>query len=180
MTSRNALTGKLGSFGSSAGRCALRFAARSFAAWVLVLLAEPVARAEGQSNAIYDATCALCHQQKAAGLPGQFPRLAGRVDRMAADPQARDYLLHTVMFGMSGKIEVDGAPITGVMPAFATLSDADLASVLDYLIRLGGSVAKKVRPVSSQEIGAVRSGPHLSTAEVAARRAALVAGGRMP
>jgi mono/diheme cytochrome c family protein len=148
------------------------------AAFYVAFLQVPVA--DAASNAVYDATCALCHQKGGVGLKGQFPRLAGRVDRMAADSQARAYLIESVLFGVSGKIEVDGAPIVGVMPSFASLSDDDLASVLNYLIRLGGSGSKKVRAIAPSEIRGSRSGSHLSTAQVAANRAALVSAGRIP
>jgi mono/diheme cytochrome c family protein len=136
--------------------------------------------ADAASNAVYDSTCALCHQNGGAGLKGQFPRLAGRVDRMAADPQARVYLIDTLLFGISGKIEVDGAPIVGVMPSFAMLSDDDLASVLNYLIRLGGRGGKKVTAFTPAEIRGIRAGPHRSTTQVAANRAALASAGRIP
>jgi len=136
--------------------------------------------ARAKSNAIYDATCALCHQAGGAGLQGQFPRLAGRVDRMAADTVTREFLIQTLLHGMAGRIEVDGAAITGVMPPFASLPDADLASVLTYVISLGASSAKKVKPVTAAEIAAVRKGPTLSGSQVLEHRAALSAAGRIP
>jgi len=136
--------------------------------------------AHAGSNPVYDSTCALCHQNGAVGLKGQFPRLAGRVDRMAAQPDSRAYLIDTVLHGLAGKIEVDDAPIVGVMPSFASLSDADLAGVLNYLIRLGASASKKVKMVTPAEIGAARAGPQLSPTQMAANRAALVSAGRIP
>jgi mono/diheme cytochrome c family protein len=145
---------------------------------VVAMLAAPLANAG--SNAIYDSTCALCHQNGATGLKGQFPRLAGRVDRMAAQPESRAYLIDTVLFGLSGKIEVDGAPIIGVMPPFASRSDEELAGVLNYLIHLGAGASKKVKPVTAAEIRAARAGPQLTPAQVAANRAALTAMGRIP
>jgi len=136
------------------------------------------AQAQAQSNAVYAATCGLCHQNAAVGVKGQFPRLAGRVDRLAAEPEGRDYLIHTVLFGMAGKIDVDGASIVGVMPSFSSLSDSDLASVLNYLIRL--KKAKQVKAVAPTEIAVVRNDPHSSPTDVATLRRALVAAGRMP
>jgi mono/diheme cytochrome c family protein len=139
-----------------------------------------VREADAASNAVYDSTCALCHQNGGVGLKGQFPRLAGRVDRMAADPQARVYLIDTLLFGISGKIEVDGAPIVGVMPSFSMLSDDDLSSVLNYLIRLAGTEGKKVKALTPAEIRGSRAGPHRSPTQVAANRAALASAGRIP
>jgi mono/diheme cytochrome c family protein len=132
------------------------------------------------SNAVYDATCGLCHQPRAAGLTGQFPRLAGRVDRMAANPEARVYLIQTVLHGLVGRIEIDGAPIVGVMPPFESQSDAAVASVLNYLIGLGGADAKKVKRIAAAEVAAVRAGPPLSGPQVLERRRALAAAGHIP
>src|SRR6266540_3627711 len=123
-----------------------------FRAGLFVALVGLACTANAATNAVYDATCGLCHQAGAAGLKGQFPRLAGRVDRMAADPDARVYLIQTVLHGMAGRIELDGAPIVGVMPSFESLPDKDLASVLNYLVGLGGAAAKKVKPVSAAEV----------------------------
>jgi mono/diheme cytochrome c family protein len=149
------------------------------AIWVVALmLSAPMASAA--SNAVYDSTCALCHQSGAKGLKGQFPRLAGRVDRMAGDPEARVYLIETVLFGVSGKIEVDGVPVVGVMPSFPSLSDADVAGVLNYLIRLENASGKKVKAIAPSEIREVRAGPRRSTTQVAATRASLVSAGRIP
>ena len=148
--------------------------------WVVVLAVAAIPAARAQSNLVYDQTCGLCHQRAAVGVNGQFPRLAGRVDRLAADQQGRDYLIHTVLFGNAGKIEVDGASIVGVMPSFLSLSDSDVAGVLNYLIRLPAPPARKVRAISPAEVAAVRNGPHASAADVAAMRTALVSAGRMP
>jgi mono/diheme cytochrome c family protein len=130
------------------------------------------------ANAVYDSTCGLCHQSAGAGLKGQFPRLAGRVDQMASHPAAREFVIRTILYGMAGRIEVDGAPIVGVMPSFASLSDADLASVLSYLAALGG--AQKLEPFTAKEVAAVRKGPGLSAAQVLEERKALAATGHIP
>ncbi len=61
------------------------------------------------------------------------------------------------------------------MPPFDSLSDRDLASVLNYLVALGGSGAKKVKPITAAEISAVRKAPSLSATQVLQRRNALAA-----
>ena len=132
------------------------------------------------SNAVYDATCGLCHQAAGAGLQGQFPRLAGRVDRMAGQAESREFLIQTVLHGMAGRIEVDGVAIVGVMPPFASLPDRDLASVLNYLVALGGSGAKQLKPITTAEISTVRKAPPLSATQVLQRRNALAAAGSIP
>jgi mono/diheme cytochrome c family protein len=151
------------------------------AAWAALLALGVMAGAQAASNEVYDATCGLCHQARGSGLKGQFPRLAGRVDRMAADPAARVYLIQTVLHGLVGKIDVDGMTIVGgVMPSFESQSDAAVASVLNYLIGLGGAGAKKVKPVTAAEVAAVRAGERLSSPQLIERRKELVAAGHVP
>lgn len=150
------------------------------AAWAALFALGSIAGAQAASNEVYDATCGLCHQARGAGLKGQFPRLAGRVDRMAADAGARVYLIQTVLHGLVGRIEVDGATIVGVMPPFESQSDAAVASVLNYLIGLGGAGAKKVKPVTAAEVAAVRAGERLSGPQLVERRKSLAAAGLVP
>jgi hypothetical protein len=99
---------------------------------------------------------------------------------MALVPGARTFLIQTVIFGLAGKIEVDGAAIIGVMPSFASLPDADLASVLNYSVGLAGASARKIRPITADEVAAVRNGPRLSAAQVREHRAQLAAAGHIP
>src|SRR5262245_32805566 len=84
-----------------------------------------------EPSRIYDTNCAMCHQKAGAGLAGQFPRLAGRAGAISATAGGRRYLAEVTLFGMAGKVEVDGTPIIGVMPSFAVLSDEDLVAALN-------------------------------------------------
>jgi len=153
---------------------------RSGVAWAALFVLGAGSFAHAESNAVYDATCGLCHQARGAGLKGQFPRLAGRVDRMAADPEARVYVIQTVLHGLVGRIEVDGAAIVGVMPPFDSQSDAAVASVLNYLIGLGGAPAKKLKPITAGEVAKVRAGAPLTGPKLLERRRELVTSGQVP
>jgi mono/diheme cytochrome c family protein len=112
---------------------------------ILILLAGcglwTSARAQtADHGAVFNNNCSMCHQLAAAGVPGEFPRLAGRAGKIAATAAGRNYLERVVLFGMFGQITVDGAPIVGgVMPSFASLSDQDLADALDYIVSLDDS-----------------------------------------
>lgn len=121
---------------------------------------------------VYDAHCALCHQRAGAGLPGQFPRLAGRTGEMSTTAEGRHYLIEVTLFGMAGKIEVDGAPIIGVMPGFAILSSEDIASALNYVIGLDGPTKSKTKgvAVTAADVERVRQGSHPSPTQVRANR----------
>jgi cytochrome c5 len=144
--------------------CALKTAAR--------------AQAAGHSAA-FDTNCSMCHQLGAAGVPGQFPRLAGRAGKIAATAAGRNYLERVVLFGMIGGITVDGSPIVGgVMPSFASLPDQDLADALDYVVSLdnSGKLHWQGATFTAADIAKARAGKALSPAEVHQLRASAVAG----
>lgn len=114
-------------------------------------------------------------------MPGQFPRLAGRVAAIATSREGRDYLMKVLSYGMSGTIKVDGQAITGAMPPFrAILSADDTKAVGDYLETLPPKPAKAFAPLDAAAIAKLRSGPPLTPAQVFATRAALAAVGKIP
>lgn len=136
------------------------------AALALALVAAPLAAfAAGP----YDANCKMCHQTNGAGLANQFPRLSGRAADMARTPEGRSYLVEVALYGMTGRIDVDDKPLSGVMPGFARLDDATLAAILNQVTGFGGGKAKAFTPA---EVKAGRA-TKLTTAQVRARREAL-------
>ncbi len=118
--------------------------------------------------------CQVCHQAEAVGVPGQFPRLAGRAALIAAAPEGRKLLATIVLNGMSGRVNVDSQPILGVMPPLDSLSDAEAASVLTYLAGLQTEKAKPA-PFKPAEIAAVRASGKLAPGQVLAQRNGLAA-----
>jgi mono/diheme cytochrome c family protein len=118
---------------------------------------------------VYDTHCAFCHQAGGVGVPGQFPRLSGRVGAIASKPEGKAFLSRVLLNGMSGRITADGEPILGVMPPFESLSDDDIAAVLTYLSGLDHA------PVgfTAREVGEARAQPRLSPGEIIAQRTAL-------
>ena len=98
--------------------------------------------------------CSACHQRNAAGLPGVFPPLASS-DYLMADKRRS---IEVILRGLSGPITVNGANFSGAMPAFANLTDHEIADVLTYVRSHSGN-----------------RGDAVTTAEVAAVRASLAA-----
>ena len=78
---------------------------------------------------LYAANCVACHQAKGEGLPGVFPPLAGS-EWVIGDART---LAHILVFGVNGEMQVKGNVYNGSMPAFAHLSDADLAAVASHI-----------------------------------------------
>jgi len=135
------------------------------------LLAATAGSAAADGAAIFDANCAFCHQAGGVGVPGQFPRLAGRVGAIAANPEGKKLLSQILLAGMGGRIVVDGEQIIGVMPAFDALSDDDIAAVLSYLTGLDHAAV----PYTAEEIKLTREQSKSSPPDVVAQRAKLAA-----
>lgn len=124
--------------------------------------------------AVYAASCAGCHGAEGAGVPGAFPPLAGHAAALAAAD--RDHLPRVVLYGLQGEIRVEGQRYAGVMPAWAHLSDAEIAALLDHLLGLGGAGdepdAAAPAPYTAAEVAALRAQP-LTAKQVLERRPAL-------
>ena len=135
------------------------------------LLAATMGGAKADGAAVFDGNCAFCHQAGGVGVPGQFPRLAGRAGAIAAKPEGRKFLTQILLNGISGRITVDGEQILGIMPAFDGLPDDDIAAVLTYVAGLDHA------PVAftADEIKKARAQPKSSPGDMAAEHARLAA-----
>jgi mono/diheme cytochrome c family protein len=134
----------------------------------------PLAAQAGDGAALFLQNCALCHQAGATGLPGQFPRLAGRVRAISSNEQGRSYLIDVLTFGLAGTINVDDQQIVGVMPPFSTLPNAVVADILSYVASLGSKPKAAPKAFSEKEVAAGRSKPAKALEDVQAERQRLV------
>jgi mono/diheme cytochrome c family protein len=143
-------------------------------AGLAVLLASSRATA-GDGAALFAQNCQLCHQAGAMGLPGQFPRLAGRVAAISRHPEGRVYLVDVLTYGLSGTVKVDDQQIVGLMPPFAVLPNDVVADILSYVQRLGDAAAKGglAKPFTESEIAAARAKTGKTIDEVQSERRAL-------
>jgi len=118
---------------------------------------------------VFDTSCAFCHQAGGVGVPGQFPRLAGRAGDIASKPEGKKFLPQILLNGMSGRVSVDGEQILGIMPGFDSMSDDDMAALLTYVTGLEHA------PVTytAEDIKAARAQPRQPPGEMAAQRADL-------
>lgn len=81
-----------------------------------------------RGKAVYDSSCAACHQPDGKGVAGVFPPLAD-----SDFFQQRPYeMAHIVLNGRSGEMVVNGEHYNGVMPP-QDLSDDDIAAVINYV-----------------------------------------------
>jgi mono/diheme cytochrome c family protein len=127
----------------------------------------------GDGSALFAQNCALCHQAGATGVPGQFPRLAGRVAAISTQAEGRVYLADVLTYGLSGSVKIDDQQIFGLMPPFAVLPSDVIADILNYVQTLGDAPkVASLRPFTEQEIAAARAVPK-TLDEVQAERRAL-------
>ena len=104
-----------------------------------------------KGKALFTANCAACHQASGEGLPGAFPSLKGNDVVNDADPASQ---VHAVLQGLQGA-KVGGIVYSSPMPAFGgTLSDADIANIIDYERSSWGNHGT---PVSAQQVAAERA-----------------------
>ena len=121
------------------------------------LTAAAAVSAQTPDSESFTRNCLMCHQSGAVGVPGQFPRLAGRIAAIGSKPQGRAYLVDVLTFGLAGAITVDGEPIIGLMPSFAQLPDAEVAAALSYVQTLGDAKQKVPAPFTAEEVRAQRA-----------------------
>jgi mono/diheme cytochrome c family protein len=140
---------------------------------VALALAVAVPARAADGAAVFMQKCLMCHQSGAVGLPGQFPRLAGRVAVISSAPAGRAYLVDVLTYGMAGRIVVDEQPIIGLMPPFAQLSDDDVAAALSYVQTLGDAPPQPPAAFTPAEVHARRAQPAKTAADVQAERQAL-------
>ncbi len=132
--------------------------------WILGVALALACGAVGQAFAADDgaavyARCAGCHKATGVGTPGLFPPLAGHVAKL--ETAGRAYLIQVVLFGLKGKIEVEGKTYNGTMPAYAgLLNDGETAAVLDYVLSSWGNgkaLPKDFAKVTPAEVQAQRA-----------------------
>jgi mono/diheme cytochrome c family protein len=101
---------------------------------------KPDASVMAAGKAVYDKSCATCHQVDGAGIPMTYPGLAGNANIQAAFSGS---LSHVVL---TGSKTGDLKPMTDdPMPAFAgKLNDAQIANVLTYVRNSWGNSAPAV------------------------------------
>jgi glucose/arabinose dehydrogenase/mono/diheme cytochrome c family protein len=106
--------------------------------------------ADTPGGKLYLQVCAACHMPNGSGVPGMQPALIGS-SAISGDPTR---LIDILLQGPAAVLPADREKFSNVMPPFAVLNDADLASVMTYL-------RKNFAPGSAE----------ITAAQVAARRA---------
>lgn len=131
----------------------------SAAAMLALALAMQVGVALADGQAIFVSHCATCHQLTGKGVPGIYPPLAASVGRFVQIPGGRAYLIHTVLNGMGGKIQVGSDTFEGDMASWSQLSDQEIADVLNYVLAAfnGKLLSRDFKPLTAAEVKVARA-----------------------
>ncbi len=101
-------------------------------------------------STIYMTYCLPCHQDKGQGEEGRYPPLAGS-EWVNGD---NNKLIHVILFGLQGQIQVNNKTYNQIMPAHSFLSDQQLAQVVNFI---KNSFGKKGTKVTDAQVNTVRN-----------------------
>ena len=95
---------------------------------------------------LYSQNCVVCHQATGAGVPGQFPPLAGSEWVNSDSKHGENHLVMLMLHGHQGPMQVMGGSYNNAMPQWKQLSDDQIASILTYIRSDWGNKADAVDP----------------------------------
>jgi mono/diheme cytochrome c family protein len=105
---------------------------------------------EVSGQAVFQSTCAACHQGTGLGVPKTFPPLVGASWLL----EDKETPIRIVLLGLQGPIEVNGEHYQSAMPAFRTLRDEEIAAVLTHERSSWGNQAPAI---TADDVRAVRT-----------------------
>ena len=103
---------------------------------------DETAKSVERGKEVYTAQCMSCHQANGEGLPGVYPPLAGS-DHLSKD-QEKSILV--ILKGQNEEYMVKGIKYSVPMPAMNSMTDQQIADVLNYMGRSWGNQFNTVTP----------------------------------
>ena len=98
---------------------------------------------------VYAGLCITCHMTNGKGIAGNFPPLDGSNWLT----EKRKEAIHTVKYGLNGKIEVNGTEYNNVMPP-TQLTDQQVTDVLNYVMHSWSNNVEE--PVTLDEVKSIQ------------------------
>jgi mono/diheme cytochrome c family protein len=99
---------------------------------------------------VYLMNCLACHQADGSGVPNLNPTLVKTKWVLGS----KAVLVHQIIKGSQGQIEIDGDTFNNAMPPLPHLTDQQIADVLTYVRNSFGNKASVVTPA---EVKAIRA-----------------------
>jgi nitrite reductase (NO-forming) len=103
---------------------------------------DEVAKSVERGKEVYTTQCMSCHQANGEGLSGVYPPLAGS-DHLTKD-QEKSIVI--ILMGQNEEITVKGIKYSVPMPAMNSLTDQQIADVLNYMGHSWGNQFNVVTP----------------------------------
>ncbi len=125
---------------------------------------------------VYNEQCVACHQQNGEGVAEQFPPLKGNRDIFLS----REFAARVVLFGLKGKIDVNGRAFDAEMPPLDVLSDQQIAAVIAYVRGAWGNEKlrpKDMTPINAATVKTLRQQKDVSADQIYAQRRQLKGSG---
>jgi len=98
---------------------------------------------------LYMESCVTCHLANGQGLKGTFPPLA-KSDFLLKYPEKS---IHSIKFGMNGKVVVNGVTYNNAMPP-SGFADDEIADVMNYIRNSFGN--KNTQLVTEKMVAAIK------------------------
>lgn len=94
----------------------------------------PIAEVDTEAGeAVFTTHCLACHQANGQGIPSAFPPLAEHLPELLHAEGGRAYVVNTVLWGLTGAININGVSYNSLMQSWAPmLDDQQIADVLNY------------------------------------------------
>lgn len=103
---------------------------------------DEVAQSVARGKDVYITQCMGCHQANGEGLSGVYPPLAGS-DHLTKN---QDKSIAIILNGQNEEITVNGTKYSVPMPALNSLTDQEVADVLNYMGQSWGNQFNVVTP----------------------------------
>lgn len=103
---------------------------------------DDVAKSIERGKEVYTAQCMSCHMANGEGLTGVYPPLAGS-DHLTKN---QDKSITVILKGQNEEITVNGTKYSVPMAAMNSLTDQQIADVLNYMGRSWGNQFDVVTP----------------------------------
>jgi mono/diheme cytochrome c family protein len=103
---------------------------------------DETAKSVERGKEVYTAQCISCHQPNGEGLSGVFPPLAGS-DHLTKNQEKS---ISVILNGQNEEITVNGTKYSVPMAAMNSLTDQQIADVLNYIGQSWGNQFNTVTP----------------------------------
>jgi len=102
--------------------------------------------------------CVVCHQADGAGVPGVYPPIANTVGGYVRIKEGREFLIHLMLYGMTGQIDSHGVIYVGLMPPIGDASDAEISVILNYVLETLNKqqLPRGFKPIAATEVKTAR------------------------